>query len=456
MANRLKDKFSDIKHTAHRKAEETAEKARKIVNKLLALKRVIITLLIIFCIFLTGAGLYGALGSFGASPHTFCDPKTDSGCPIDACSVNGGVGGLTGDAIQVYKYLVGEHLSDNAVAGILANMQAESSVTAKTSEKTDYSKGIGLNSAGMTDDDYTSQVDNGVYKAFVTDGIGYGLVQFTSSSYKEALLDTAQAQAKSISDVDIQMKVFVDELKASGVFDKLNDSSLSARDATQIMLEEYEKPSAFINKDSYPEKYQEMLDTRSNYASSFLSRMAIGISCSSSSSSYLYNKADGENVLLIDYTTLFKGMNAPLWWATIGPTFGNTCAYQCTTYAKYRFTQVYGVTYDSNGNGIEVAPNIVASSNVSPYFQLTSTPTAGSIGSCTTDSSAGHVFFVERVDGDTMWISEGNVENDTLPYGGLWFNHPVSVSTYQNEKMATYANPIGGVDNVIGELSLKK
>ena len=51
---------------------------------------------------------------------------------------------------------------------------------------------------GLTDAEYTSQVDAGTYTNFIKDGYGYGLAQWTYYSRKQSLLDYMTAAGVSI------------------------------------------------------------------------------------------------------------------------------------------------------------------------------------------------------------------------------------------------------------------
>lgn len=99
---------------------------------------------------------------------------------------------------------------------------------------------------------------------------------------------------------------------------------------------------------------------------------------------------------------------------------------QCTVFAWYRFWQVYG--YSGNpggafGNGKDWAMGVV---HYHPdKFILSSTPAPGSIVSfpATAGNPYGHVGFIEKVDGDTVWYSDGNVNG-----GGIRLNTKMSAA----------------------------
>ena len=136
---------------------------------------------------------------------------------------------------KIWSYLRAKGLTDVAVAGIMGNLYAESGLQPNNLQNT-YNSIL-----GMTDQEYTTAVDNGSYKNFIYDQAGYGLAQWTFWSRKKELQNLASVQKKSIGDLYLQLDFLVDELKEFGLFDKLNAFS-TVREASNLILFEYEKP----------------------------------------------------------------------------------------------------------------------------------------------------------------------------------------------------------------------
>lgn len=116
---------------------------------------------------------------------------------------------------------------------------------------------------------------------------------------------------------------------------------------------------------------------------------------------------------------------------------------QCTTYAWYRFYQYYGYSPGATGDGRSFAAEVVRAH--SDRFVLRYAPAAGSIMSFppTGENIHGHVGFVEKVEGDYMWYSEGNYCG-----GGIRMNTKVSISSLTrarcgNSACIAYAVPTG-------------
>ena len=149
--------------------------------------------------------------------------------------------GAGGYKQTVWNLLKSYGLSDIACSGIMGNMVAESGIDPYCVQG-DYLKP----NPEQYDRDYVAKVDSGKISRndFVHHGPGgggFGLVQFTWHTYKEELYDTAKAQGKSIADPNIQVSIFINQIKKNGVFNKLNKAT-SVHDASNIMLLDYENP----------------------------------------------------------------------------------------------------------------------------------------------------------------------------------------------------------------------
>lgn len=144
----------------------------------------------------------------------------------------------------------------------------------------------------------------------------------------------------------------------------------------------------------------------------------------------------GGQLLPVDENTYYPGSDAraaEMWQEAFSIGGGNPYYYaaingkwsprQCTTFAWYRFYQYYGYDCGARGEGKVYANQVVATHP--DAFRLSSMPTPGSIVSFpgTEENSHGHVAFVEKVDGEYMWYSEGNYDN-----GGIRLNHRTSIS----------------------------
>ncbi len=138
----------------------------------------------------------------------------------------------------MWDYFKSVGLNDYAVAGIMGNLYAESSLRPCNLQQT-YEKSL-----GMTDAEYTASVDAGVYTNFVQDKAGYGLAQWTFWSLKEQMLNYFKDKKKSIGDGQTQMEFLVYQLKNSykAVWNELMNAT-SIRAASDTMLLKFERPA---------------------------------------------------------------------------------------------------------------------------------------------------------------------------------------------------------------------
>lgn len=123
------------------------------------------------------------------------------------------------------------------VCGLMGNLQAESGLRSNNLQNT-YSLKFGL-----SDEEYTKQVDSGKYTNFVKDSAGYGLAQWTYWSRKQNLLNFAKTKKKSIGDEDMQIEFLINEIKGySTVWITLKNAK-SVREASDVVLTQYERPA---------------------------------------------------------------------------------------------------------------------------------------------------------------------------------------------------------------------
>lgn len=142
-----------------------------------------------------------------------------------------------GNDKTIWNYLKGKGVNDYAVAGIMGNLYAESGFKPTNLQNT-YEKKL-----GYTDDSYTAAVDNGSYTNFAKDSAGYGLVQWTYWSRKQALLEYAQSVGKSIGDLTMQLDFMWKEMQGYKSMMTTLNSATSILEASNAVLTQYEKPA---------------------------------------------------------------------------------------------------------------------------------------------------------------------------------------------------------------------
>ena len=149
---------------------------------------------------------------------------------------------VTGELVNIdnskraWDFFKSKNLTDEVCAGILGNLYAESGINPRNMEN-GYEKKL-----NFTDDTYTECVDNGTYKNFIIDGVGFGIAQFTYSGYKKILYDTAKSKSLSVGNLDLQLQVLYDMLIGNQQIRNSLKNAKSVKEASNVILLQYEKP----------------------------------------------------------------------------------------------------------------------------------------------------------------------------------------------------------------------
>lgn len=139
---------------------------------------------------------------------------------------------------KIWNYLKSKGLNDYGISGLMGNIFAESGLNPMNLQNT-YEKSL-----KYSDEEYCKAVDNGTYTNFVQDKAGWGLCQWTFWSRKENLLKFAQANRKSIGDLEMQLDFLWKELSESykSVLNVLKTAT-SVLEASNVVLLNFERPS---------------------------------------------------------------------------------------------------------------------------------------------------------------------------------------------------------------------
>jgi len=136
---------------------------------------------------------------------------------------------------QIYDRLRQHGMTAEGACGMLGNMAAESAMRPDNAQ----------DSYGIPDAEYVEQVDAGA-RDFVTDGVGFGLCQWTAASRKRKLLTYARACGVSIADAEMQVNFVIKELTEEPEFADVRRTLFTSHDlmaCTQIVLNVYENPA---------------------------------------------------------------------------------------------------------------------------------------------------------------------------------------------------------------------
>ena len=170
---------------------------------------------------------------------------------------------------QIWNFLKAEGFNNFGIAGLMGNLFAESRLRPNNMEDQYQSK------LGYNDDSYTRAVDNGTYTNFITDGVGYGLAQWTYWTRKQNLLNFARQNNKSIGDLDMQLCFLVKELKelyTNSVYNVLRKAT-SVLEASNAVLLNFERSSNMNTS---------VQATRAKYGQTYYDRYVSGASSNKS------------------------------------------------------------------------------------------------------------------------------------------------------------------------------
>lgn len=155
---------------------------------------------------------------------------------------------------KIWNYLCATLGNAYGAAGLMGNLYAESALDPKNLQNSGNTK------LKLTDAEYTTMVDNGIYSNFANDGYGYGLAQWTYKTRKLNLLSYARQQKASIGDLETQLAFLMKELESYSSVLKVLKSASSVKEASDVVLLKFEKPadqsvSVQTKRASYGQKY---------------------------------------------------------------------------------------------------------------------------------------------------------------------------------------------------------
>lgn len=142
------------------------------------------------------------------------------------------------NSAQAMARLKAGGLSAEGAAAVIGNLSAESGVDPSNVQDV---KG------GPSDDEYLQGIESGTIdrETFATDGLGFGIAQWTEPGRKRALWDFAAERGVPINDLNMQVDFLLQELGENyrGLYEYLREEGLDVYEATRKVLEEYEAPA---------------------------------------------------------------------------------------------------------------------------------------------------------------------------------------------------------------------
>lgn len=157
----------------------------------------------------------------------------------------------------IWDFFYDKFKNSYGVAALMGNLYVESKLNPKDLQGS-YERKFNI-----TDEEYTKAVDDGSYGSFITDGAGYGLVQWTYWSRKEGLYNYAKECKASIGDLNMQLNYIWKEIQSYKTVLNAIKTADSIRAASDVICERYEKPANQTEKGKqtradYGQKFYEM------------------------------------------------------------------------------------------------------------------------------------------------------------------------------------------------------
>lgn len=366
---------------------------------------------------------------------------------------------------QIWNFLKGKGLNNYGIAGLMGNLYAESGLKA-TNLQNSYEKKL-----GMTDDSYTTSVDNGDYTNFVRDSAGYGLAQWTYWSRKQNLLDFVRSKGKSIGDLETQLEFLWKELSEGykAVLSTLKSAS-SVRKASDAVLTKFECPA---------DQSTAVQVKRAGYGQTYYDKYAVNSTASAGNGGitmtekevrqkfvnyaigYLGCKeSDGSHKKIIDlynsHKPLARGYKVQYtdaWCATyvsamaIGFGFEDIIPLECGCSKYIELAKAAGIWVETDSYKPEIGDIVLYDWQDGANY-------------ATTDNTGNpdHIGIVASVSGNTLKIIEGNISNSvgyrTLQVNGRYIRGWVTPK-YASKATGSSAGSGSGASGTTASGSLK-
>lgn len=271
-------------------------------------------------------------------------------------------GTTEGNAQAVWTYLKGKGLSDEAVSGVMGNMERESNFDPALIEK-----------------GYPYQ--------------GHGLIQW-SYGRKDNLLKQATLKGVSWTDLNFQLNFLWEE--------SLSPESYYGKQLQREGFYENKSPSRcaylfhkIVERSS--DSYQSILNTRCKSAKKWYDKLK---------GTYKLTDSTGCATGSIEGDPNFGNTDA---WVTKNPYAQAGLYGQCTWFAWGRFYEIYEFSPGFTGNGYSCVAQLLATHP--DKFEFSLIPKVGAVGS--SDVAHNHVWIVVGVEGEKITIQEGNLNGKT-------------------------------------------
>ena len=243
---------------------------------------------------------------------------------------------------KIWNYLYSKIKNAYGVAGLMGNLKAESGLSPINLQNTGNKK---LN---MTDEQYTTSVDNGSYTNFIKDSQGFGICQWTYWNRKQNLLNYAKSKCVSIGDLEMQLDFLITQELQKGYRSVWNTlvCAKSVKEASDIVLTQFEKPAKQDNsvkskRASFGQEYYDKYSKNKKSTNEKSVQTVINIALSEvgylekKSNANLYSKT--ANAGSANYTKYGRDMH------NLYPSIMDFPAPWCDCFTDWCFYKAYGI-----------------------------------------------------------------------------------------------------------------
>ena len=139
---------------------------------------------------------------------------------------------ISDNASSIKNHLLNHGFTKEGTAGIMGNLFVKSKFISKLYEKGKHKK------IGLSNEEYVRKTNDGTYKNFTTDKVGFGIAQWTDNKRKTALLEMCKGK---IGDLHCQLNFLVKEIRGNKKLYNILTTTKDVNTACDRVLIDFEK-----------------------------------------------------------------------------------------------------------------------------------------------------------------------------------------------------------------------
>lgn len=344
---------------------------------------------------------------------------------------------------KIWNFLYSKIKNPYGVSGIMGNLMAESGLNPKNLENTGNIK------LCMTDDEYVTAIDSGIYtkEQFVNDKYGFGIYQITYWSRKKAFYDYIKSKNKSIGDLETQLEFLCKELSENykSVLTTLKTAK-SVKEASNVVLLKFECPA---------DQSVAVQNKRASYGQKYYDQFAAGSKGDEKVMGVKTYQENSKTQLSKNFNSYeFRcGLGSPCACSTIliddklveylqkirdhfGKSITITSAYRCDSYNK----RIGGATgsYHSRGMACDIVVDGITPREVAKYAE-----SIGILGIGLYETALdGHFVHIDTRNYKSFWY--GQAQSPRTTFGGSNTNTSSSSSSNSSTTTTTLSSGMSG------------